>query len=216
MGETDKTEKRLESTHNISTRSGNISRPEPSSNVDSVYAKCTICGNDRIQVKGKRMRNKFRICQEESALKFLAAMKVREDDISVKCADSDTADKGFAADVYCHRLCCSKYVTLPTDPDLDGSPPESNPKQELFCKALHYLNPLIQDRYGFTMTEVKELMYSLQEEDDVEIYNRDVKKFLLDHYGDNIQFCSSHKANESEMCFSSTITIEDIAALQKL
>ena len=74
MGETDETEKKLESTHNISTRSGNISRS--SLNIDPVYAKCTIWGSDRIQVKGKRIRDKL-ICKEKkSALKFIVHITI--------------------------------------------------------------------------------------------------------------------------------------------
>ena len=55
-------------------------------------------------------------------------------------------------------------------------------------------------------------MSSLAENDGVEIYNRDDKKFLLDHYGDKIQFCPSHRANEPEMFFSLEISVKDIAA----
>ena len=44
----------------------------------------------------------------------------------------------------------------------------------------------------------------------MEVYNRDVKKFLIDYYGNRIQFCPSHRVNEPEMCFSADISIEDL------
>ncbi|MES9882523.1 MAG: hypothetical protein ABW185_16770, partial [Sedimenticola sp.] len=75
-----------------------------------------------------------------------------------------------------------------------------------------HLAPLIKAGYGFTVTEISEFVSSLAENGDVEIYNRDVKQFLLAHYGDKIQFCPSHRANEPEMCFSSEISVEDVAA----
>ena len=55
-------------------------------------------------------------------------------------------------------------------------------------------------------------MSSLTENEDAELYNKDVKKRLLDRYGDKIQFCPSHRLNEPEMCFSSEISIQNIAA----
>lgn len=79
-------------------------------------------------------------------------------------------------------------------------------------KALSYLDPMINDGCGFTVTEIKEFMLSLTESCDIEIYNRDVKKFLMDHYGDKIRFCIGNRANEPEICFSSEIGLEDIDA----
>ena len=104
MTETNDLDIMEESIHHISTRSCNTARPGPSTNTDSIYIECTICGRDRIQVNGKRIREKFRICQEESALKFLDAIKLRNDDVAVRCVDLDTTDKVFAADIYCHAV----------------------------------------------------------------------------------------------------------------
>ena len=157
------------------------------------------------------MREKYRICQEDSAVKFLTAMKYKEDDVFLRCADLDTPEKVFAADLYCHNECFKQYITLPKDQDSTESP-TNNPKQEFFLKAVSHLDPMLRDGYGFTMTEVKEFVFSFSENNDFEIYNRDVKKFLTDHYGDQIQFCPSHRANEPEMCFSSALTVNGIAA----
>ena len=84
-----------ESINNPSTRSGNISRPPPTTNINPIYLKCTICVSDRIQVKGKRVREKFRLCEEESAQKFITSMRCRRDDVWVRCADLDTPEKIF-------------------------------------------------------------------------------------------------------------------------
>jgi hypothetical protein len=42
--------------------------------------------------------------------------------------------------------------------------------------------------YSLTVTGIKEFMDSLQVDDDIEINNREVKKFLRDHYGDKYGF----------------------------
>ena len=42
--------------HNPSTRSANIPRREPRTNIDPMYIDCVICGSDRIQIKGKSLK----------------------------------------------------------------------------------------------------------------------------------------------------------------
>ena len=133
-----------ETIHNPSRRSSNIPRPGPSSCIDPMYVDCTICGSDRIRVKGKRVRKKYRICQEDSAVKFLTAMKYKEDDVFVRCLD-----------LYCHNKCFKQHITLPKDQDSTESP-TNNPKQELFLKAVSYLDPMLWQGYvllkAFIMT----------------------------------------------------------------
>ena len=68
---------------------------------------------------------------------------------------------------------------------------------------MSHLDPLIQ--YGFTITEIREMMMTRDES--VAVYNRDVKRYLIDYYGKIIQFSPSHRVNEPEMCFSSDISI---------
>ncbi len=55
-------------------------------------------------------------------------------------------------------------------------------------------------------------MCSLAENVDVQIYNRDVKKYLIDHYKDGIQFAPNPRKNESEIVFSAHITAAEMAA----
>ena len=39
-------------------------------------------------------------------------------------------------------------------------------------------------------------MFSLAENNDIELYNRDVKKSVLDHYGDKTRFCLNDRVAE--------------------
>ena len=41
--------------HNSSTRSANMPRPGPSTNIDTIYIDYVICGSDRLLIKGKRV-----------------------------------------------------------------------------------------------------------------------------------------------------------------
>ena len=197
--ESDDSVQQPESVNNPSTRSANISRPPPSANINPIYMKCTICVSDRIQVKGVRVREKFRLCEEESAQKFLKAMRFRSDDVWVRCADLDTPEKIFAADIYCHKYCLSQYVQLPKDPELEEGQVTTNPRHELFKKALRSIDPLLDDGYGLTVTEIREFMLSLAENKNEQLYNRDVKKFLLDNH-------LKHTTNSFNHCLEQNIS----------
>ena len=45
-------------------------------------------------------------------------------------------------------------------------------KHDLFAEALSYLDPLIKDAYGLTVTEIKYVVSSLAENYDPALYNR--------------------------------------------
>ena len=53
---------------------------------------------------------------------------------------------------------------------------------------LSRLDSLIKDGYELTVTDIKDVMSNLAHNDDVELFSRDVKKRLLDHFGDLTSF----------------------------
>jgi hypothetical protein len=64
-------------------------------------------------------------------------------------------------------------------------------------KAARHLDPLVQEGCELTVTQVKEFMSNLLETKNIEIYNGDVKNFLIEYHGDRVHFCPSHRVNES-------------------
>ena len=66
---------------------------------------------------------------------------------------------------------------------------------DLLVEALSYLDSLIKDGYGLTVTEIKDFVSSLAENYDPELYSRDSKIRVLENYGDTIQFCPSYRVN---------------------
>ena len=62
-------------------------------------------------------------------------------------------------------------------------------------EALSYLDPLIKDGYGLTVTEIKDFVSSLAENYDSALYNIYCKMRALYNYNDTIQFCPSYPFN---------------------
>ena len=62
-------------------------------------------------------------------------------------------------------------------------------------EALSYLDPLIKDGYGLTVTEIKDFVSRLAENYDSALYNIYSKMRVLDNYNDTIQLCPSYQFN---------------------
>jgi hypothetical protein len=48
---------------------------------------------------------------------------------------------------------------------------------------VRHLDPLVQEGCELTVTQVKEFMSNLLETKNIEIYNEDVKNFLIEYHG---------------------------------
>jgi len=55
---------------------------------------------------------------------------------------------------------------------------------------------LNKDGYGMTVTKIKDFMFSLAENYDIELYNKDANTSLLDNYGEKTAFCPSNRVVE--------------------
>ena len=91
-------------------------------------------------------------------------------------------------------------------------------KLNLFKRAVPYFDALINTGDCCTMSDAVGFTLTLAEEGEVlsgTLYNRDMKKLLLDHYGELITIAPNTRANEPDLFFSSTITAANIAVKLK-
>lgn len=116
-------------------------------------------------------------------------MEGRKDVVYTRCADLKNPDDVHAADMYCHNICFKQYVPMSHTKE-SLSKFKASSKWKVFKDVIAKLGPLIEDGYGFTMTEIREII--MNKDDSLQLYNRDVKKFLADHYGAKIPFCPSN------------------------
>ena len=202
-------------------RSSVTPRSGPSLHVDSKSIKCVLCGNERVYHNRNPIREKFRICEQNRAQSLLDAANFLKDAVYARIADLSNVQSIFAADLYYHKICFDKYVykydqqrTTSQSTNTQTELSAADIKRHLFTETLHRIDPYIQKGYGFTMTEIKQLMCSLNQSD-AEICNRDIKQLLVTHYGDQIQFSLNPQKNKPEMFFSSNITAADIASRMK-
>jgi hypothetical protein len=82
-----------------------------------------------------------------------------------------------------------------------------------FDQCYHdYVLPLIDDmliqKCGISMNDIREHLSDKCPE--LKFYNKLIKKFILENYGEQVTFCEPHRKYESEVVFSSSISPADM------
>jgi len=107
----------------------------------------------------------------------------------------NTHESVFAADIYCHstflfNAICSFVKTV------RNKIRSSSKRNQTFSES-YVSYPLNKYGYGLTVTEIKDFIFNLAENYDIELYNKDVHKSLLDNYGEKTEFCPSYRVVEN-------------------
>ena len=92
------------------------------------------------------------------------------------------------------------------------APDESSSRQYLskrrfFDKYVDFIRTVIEQGKGISLSEIRDIINS---EENIELYNNEIKTFMEDTFGEDIQLCSSERKNQSLFVFSSKISIKDI------
>lgn len=190
-------------------RTDNTSRPPPSCSNEYEFLKCIICNQERSF--GQRVRTKFRVCEGQRAAKFLAATYYFQDDVFDRAADLDSEERIIAADVVAHNTCMKNYLLKYDRARQEGKTHLGNkqsPKFEAFLRVKTQLDAILDSGCGFTLSDVRDL---IQDSDGLTVKNCEVKKFLLQVYDEQIQFCPSVRKYEPLLVFSSDLSRDDLA-----
>ena len=74
---------------------------------DNKYqSNCVIRGF----AKKKGVYDKYRICEDTRASKFLNATVLFQDDVYMRTCDLEDVSRVFGADLYCHKDCINGYI----------------------------------------------------------------------------------------------------------
>lgn len=199
-------------------RSSITPRDQPSNDKSLNEKKCVICGKARTWSKrsSSYVREKYRLSTGDRGKKIIDAVRFLKDEVYCRVSDITSTNALYAADLYCHNQCFLKYyekyerTNLPCV-SVQTSQSSIQEKRKLFLLAIDRIDSVFDKGGSYTVSEIKDYMMTLSPNEELNIYNRDVKTFLIDHYGKNIQFAANTRKNESELVFSSNVTAADIA-----
>ena len=111
----------------------------------------------------------------------------------------------IAADLYCHKSCISGYE-IKFKSSMESKTVLKQPKkQDIFSNYITFLKTIIENGNGISLSELRDM---LNENENVLFNNSELKSFISDSFGDNIQFCYSERQNESIFVFSSKVNMK--------
>ena len=181
-------------------------RSKPSQHVHPENLKCAIC----VQYAKSRERKKFRISEELRTENLQKASSYFKDEIYTRIADLDTPVKMFAADLYCHKNCYANYIGRWNR--ATSIPPTSaratlKTKRDIFKNYFPFVKSIIDQGRGFSLSDIMEM---INQEDDADLKNNEIRGFLIEEFADSISFCDPERKNQSLFAFSSLIEVQDV------
>ena len=186
----------------------------PSPNPLDVYSidykqKCIICNN----YSYKKVYTKSRISESPRAKAFLKASTCFQDLVFTRTCELQDEHSIFGADLYYHRNCMQnylhKYESLSKE-EIDNT--ELNVKQAVWSEAQELLEKGFKTGNGYELSVIREFMNEKLKQNGMILSNRDIKLFLLNQFGDDIDFAYSDNQRKSMMVFSvRNVNSQDLA-----
>ena len=191
-------------------RSSTTPRERPSSEQDLTKQVCVIC----TKTLHKGERQKFRICESPRAKLFLKSTSYLQDEVFSRVADLESESRVFGADLMYHKLCLETYQRkYDRGVSSHKKERESSSKRLLFLQEVESIKELIDRGFGVPLSEIRDTLN--EEYRDSFISNKEVKLFVIEHFGEDIQFICLKRKNESMILFSSKLTVEDVVQEMK-
>ena len=191
------------------TRSASLSSPEGKT-------VCVICNHAKVKGDIKL----WRVCENQRAATFLAALKFNKDEVNTRCVFLKTVGDIYAADIMYHTNCMSGYLLqferdivkineIRNELDKDSDVMHLAAVDDL-CASLELATK------GYTLSECRDSINKTLGEAGIRITitNRRLKEYLIKKYGLSVGFSSAYRKSESEMFFS--IDIHQDQLLQKV
>ena len=110
--------------------------------------------------------------------------------------------------MFYHKACLNTYIKKYERLDGEQQHRKGSKKRELFEHELVWIQDLIDRDIGFHLSDARDAVNDGCGEDVMS--NKEVKIFIADHFGENVQFCKSERQYESMLVFSSNLTVEEV------
>ena len=111
----------------------------------------------------------------------------------------------FAADLYCHKNrypnYIGKWIRATSIPNTSART-TSKIKKDKFKSYFPFIKSIIDQGRGFSLSDIRDM---INQDDNADLKNNEVKGFLIEELGDSISFCDPERKNQSLLAFSSSI-----------
>ena len=130
------------------------------------------------------------------------------DEVYTRIAELVTREQILVANLQIHPACFPEYVhkwEAANQKDITHSEDYNVSlvsKRDIFKCHSEIIRTVLDQGKGLSLTEIRDM---INNEEESNLLNKDIKCFLLEEFGDNIKFCNPERKNESQFVFSSSI-----------
>ena len=154
-------------------------KAEPSSSLSCYNLKCTIYG----QAQNRGIRQKFRVCERESAENFRKATLFLQDEVYIRTCDLQDASNVFGADLYYPRTCLpsyiNKYYWVKTKKETSNIIKPT--KRDTFVLYIDFLRTIFDVGTAISLSKIRDM---INDESNINIINSEVKNLSTEHFAE--------------------------------
>ena len=183
----------------VDRKTRSTSTPRASCNPDpNIYqSMCVICGYKR--QKGKY--EKFRICEEDRAERFLNAALFFKDKVYTRICDLEDVQRIFGADLQCHKDCIKLYLLQHERAIQDGQNSERlssrSERERVFKSIMVRIEQQLKNGIGYPLSDLRDACNSsMLDLDKFGSFDNKEQKVLLHNYLGEKIFFYSYKSGE--------------------
>lgn len=143
--------------------------------------------------------------------KVLQAAEFFKDDVFIRTCDLTDAHSIFSADIMYHGSCLASYIRrFERELEQSRTPTQASgtTKEQVFDQISKEIQKGITDGLGYTLSDIRKMLNSQSTKT---FNNRDLKRLLLNRFGDTITFTNPVENNKPAIVFSSKLMTEDVA-----
>ena len=114
----------------------------------------------------------------------------------------------FGADLVYHHACLSAYIQkYKRAISVKESGPIRFTKKKIFECYINFIRDVIESGSGISLNDIRDM---INDKETIFISNSEVKIYLTETFGSEIQFAISERKNESHMVSSSSVSNDDV------
>ena len=157
---------------------------------------CTICFNKC------RRRGFYSSLEEDYVFDLLqrARLKNRQDIEALLVDAVDEESKTLIKPCHAHYDCLHSF--------LSDNPGHTSSKACLIDSVTPVIDNMIKQEHGLALSDIKE--YVSEKWPNFQFHNHHIKAFILETYGDQVEFCNPYRKYESEVVFPSSVSASDM------
>ena len=143
----------------------------------------------------------MRICESFSAELFGEAASFLLDDVYTRISDLESNAQMFGAGLYYHHVCLSACIQKQKRViSVKESGPIRVTKKKTVERYINFIRNVIESGSGISLNDIRGMING---KETIFITNSEVKTYLTETFGSEIQFTPSEQKYESHMVFSS-------------